>query len=238
MKIKKTKSNRKEMSAIRYYLATGAGAENTNPKRGIVEKQDYITSDLSEVGNKVDAIMIISKDNHLLRMNFPEAPIYFVTTRNNLTINSNQHPKGLRGLLRVETERCDDLIYEASNLLKEVVQGNTGKNIAIYCDVPRLASQLLETDHRLFIAEHEMPLSNGVHDYEYCLAAFACSVWASRKQVGRSVVNALFERPCLHDQAMKEVMKKFSKLVKLRELETMGYSKEFIEYIVDIRRKS
>jgi hypothetical protein len=170
-------------------------------------------------------------------MNFPEAPIYFVTTENNYQ-KSNQHPKGLRGPFRVETERCDDLIYEASNLLKEVVQGNTGKNIAIYCDVPRLASQLLDTDHRLFIAEHEMPLSNGVHDYEYCLAAFACSVWASRKQVGRSVVNALFERPCLHDQAMKEVMKKFSKLVKLRELETMGFCKDFIEYIVDIRRKS
>ena len=195
MKVKRTKSNRKEMSAIISYLAKGAGAENTNPKHGIVEKADYITSDLSEIGkNKVDAIMIISKDNHLfLEMNFSEAPIYFVTTRNNLTINSNQHPKGLRGLLRVETERCDDLIYEASNLLKEVVQGNTGKNIAIYCDVPRLASQLLDTDHRLFIAEHEMPLSNGVHDYEYCLAAFACSVWASRKQVGRSVVNALLK---------------------------------------------
>ena len=236
--MKVTESNRKEMGSIISYLATGAGAENTNLKYRIVEKADYITSDLSEVGkNKVDAIMIISKDNHFLGMNFPEAPIYFVTTRNNLP-NRNQPPEGLTGVLRVKTERCDDLIKEASNLLKEVVQERTGKNIAIYCDMPRLASQLLDTDHRLFIAEHEMPLSDDVHDYEYCMAAFACSVWASRKQVGRSVLNALFERPCLHDQPMKEMMKNFSKLVKLRELETMGFSKDFIEYIVDIRRKS
>lgn len=229
-----TAGNKKEMKRILNYLAEGQGAEAKTPTGCIYNPDDYVTFSLS-MANQINAVVVISQDNHLMAENFPEGkPIYFVTPQlNNAPF---KEPQGLRGILRVPTMRLEELLAAASEMLFELMP-RRGKNIAVYCDAPRLASQLLQTKHRLFIAEHRMPL-NKVSDYDYVVAAFVASVKASRLQRGRSVGDALLKRPLLRDAAMLAVIKKFYGLLDVRGLEVMGISRDFIAAVIEARKRT
>ncbi len=178
-----TAGNKKEMKRILSYLAEGYGAEAKTPTGCIYNPDDYVTFALGNA-KEIDATVVISKDNHLMAESFPEGkPIYFVTSElNNAPF---KEPQGLRGILMVPTLRLDELLAAASEMLSELMPGR-GKNIAVYCDAPRLAAQLLLTRHRLFIAEHRMPLNK---DYDYVVANFVASVKASRLQRGLSLIH-------------------------------------------------
>lgn len=229
-----TAGNKKEVGRIINYLAEGQGAEAKTPTGCIYNPDDYVTFALSEA-KEIDAVVVISKDNHLMAESFPEGkPIYFITSKlNNAPF---KEPQGLRGVMRVPTLRLDELLAAASEMLFELMPGR-GKNIAVYCDAPRLASQLLQTKHRLFIAEHRM-LLNKVSDYDYVVANFVASVKASRLQRGRSVGDALLKRPLLRDEPMLALIKKFYGLLDVRGLEVMGISLEFIAAVIEARKRT
>lgn len=235
-KVVLTKSNRKEMNRVLFYLSKGDGAEAPQPKGCIVNPEEYYaTQKISALpeGEKFDAILVISKDSHLMTENFPpDVPIYIVTMRTN---HDSVAREGVRGVLRVPCIRPKCLIEQASLLLQEFLPERLGrKNIAVYCDVPLLAAQMLESKHRLFIAEHKMPIKN-LNDYEYALRAFVTSVVESREQRGRAIGDALWYRPSLRDGAMRAVIKKFGRLLDENDLKIMGFEAEFIEDIINKR---
>lgn len=223
--MKITKKNKETLNSILKYLGDGEGAIDKMPMRYIVEQKDFTTSAIEALKGKIDAVVVISKNNHLISSEVKksgfEAPLYFVTVESNK--EDFEKTENFKRCVRVETTRLDALLDKATMLLEEIFCEKSGKNIVIYCDAPRLASQLLETRHRLFIASYEMPLTNK-NDYRYILSCFACSVWASRKGKGRSISHALFDRPCLRDIAMVNLIKKFPELIYPKELSVMGYS--------------
>lgn len=222
-----TKNNKKEMNRVLRYLSKGDGAQAPQPIGGIIDPEDYRTHSIDEAG-KVDAILVISKDNHLMSEKFPDGvPIYQVTFRSNR--EDTPRPQELRGILRVPGVRPKKLVDAASELMMELLPERLGvKNIAVYCDFPLLAAQMLKTNHRLFIAEHKMPVKT-VEDYEYSLRAFVTSVVESREQRGRAIGDALWRRPALRDGAMRAVIKKFGRLLDEEDLKVMGFEKEFID---------
>ncbi len=232
---KPSKRNKKEINRIVNYLSKGDGAEGKLPKGCIVSPDDYRTHALSEA-TELDAIVVISKDNHLLSENFPAGvPVYFITTQRNIA--PFEEPKNMRGVMRVPTYRLDILIEEASNLLWELFPKVCGKkNIAVYCDAPLLTAQLLATKHRLYIAEHKMSLKT-MWDYDYIVSAFVVSVKASRLRRGRTIGEAILRRPSPRDGAMQAVIKKFYGLLDTEDLEILNLSRDFIESVIQERRK-